>query len=80
MEGRLVVSLVLASAPFYGDRTWMQFKKRPMSSAVLPTIIDDMQAAALDFYRMCLDRELLLAVVMPRRARPPNSRTARCFR
>ena len=66
---RLVVSMGLAPAPFYGNRSWVKFRKRPISMNLLQTIIDDLQAPAIEFYRMCINRGLLLAAI---EAPPPQ--------
>jgi hypothetical protein len=68
-QNRLVVSLGLAGAPFYGNKTWRRFRNRPISRSLFETIVDDMQAPALEFYRMCIDRGLLLAAI---EAPPPQ--------
>jgi hypothetical protein len=59
----LVVSMGLAAAPFYGNKTWLRFRKRPISKNLMQTIIDDMQAPAIEFYEVCISRGLLLAAI-----------------
>ncbi|MBM6582742.1 hypothetical protein ILT44_21280 [Microvirga sp. BT689] len=80
-RGRLIVSMGLAAAPFYGDRQWQSryYGALPcggrqfVSSAVIEQMISDAQKPVLDFYKAGLDHGLIVASI----AGPPPQRRHR---
>jgi hypothetical protein len=80
-KGRLVVSMGLAAAPFYGDRQWhgRYYGTLPpngrqfISRAVVEQMIADAQKPVLEFYKAGLDQGLIVAAI----AGPPPQRRHR---
>lgn len=77
-KGRLVVSIGLSGASFWNSRFWLTASTRPakgkkyVSSGALGFFIEAMQEHVLAFYRVCVERELLAAVIA---APAPQRRT-----
>lgn len=78
-RGRLVISLGLAAARFYGSQDWRRADygpdadaaKQHLSEAVLDAIIAHLQAPVLDFVGHCIDEGLLVAALA---GPPPQAR------
>jgi hypothetical protein len=60
---RLITSMGLSAASFFGRREFIDFPHRHFSDEVLVTAVSNLQAGVIDFYRFCIERGILLCAI-----------------